>query len=240
MRGVALGLALSILAACQGPASSGTPGEGRHVFVIAALMAGHPEAELGAEQVEAASRGHFANMKRLSEQGRLLLAGPSGVAGGDFRGLFVLDTASLEEAREWVASDPAVAAGLLQPELTTFSTSTDLSRVPALVEAARVERLAADPEHPSDGFEGRTYVLATTNRGTEAGRLLGSMAREGRVLFRGDLGPPAPEGTALFVLDLDSLEAAERRLEEAGAWRGLGADWALDLWWATEELVGLP
>jgi uncharacterized protein YciI len=239
MRALVIILAASLLGACRSSTPDTTAAEERHVFVIAALMAGHPQPSPSAEDIEAASNGHFDNMKRLSQAGHLLLAGPSGSAESEFRGLFLFDTASVDEARDLMASDPAVAAGLLSPELTTLSTSTDLRRLPALVAAARAERMAVNPEDPAEGFEGRPYVLATTNRGAEVERALERMIRAGRVIFHGELGPPAAPGTSLFVLDVESLAGAERELTEAGAWRGLGAAWALDLWWASEAVTRL-
>jgi uncharacterized protein YciI len=242
MRAVALAVTVLLASACRSsaPAAAPAPAAERHVFVIAALMAGHPQPAPSAADVEAATSGHFANMKRLSEAGQLLLAGPSGSAESEFRGIFLFDTASVERARELTASDPAVVAGLLRPELTTLSTVTDLRALPELVAVARAERVAADPADPAEGFVGRPYVLATTNRGAEVERVLRRMILGGRVLFHGELGPPAAPGTALFVLDVETLAGAERELTEAGAWRGLGAEWALDLWWASEAVARLP
>ena len=54
--------------------------------------------------------GHMANMQRLHKEGKLILAGPV-AEGGDTRGIFLLNTGSLDEAREWCAGDPAVKAG---------------------------------------------------------------------------------------------------------------------------------
>lgn len=59
--------------------------------------------------------GHMANMGRLHQEGKLILAGPF-KGSGDLEGLFLLDTGSVEEARAWCASDPAIAAGALRVE----------------------------------------------------------------------------------------------------------------------------
>ena len=60
--------------------------------------------------------GHLANIQRLAEEGKLLLAGPF-TDGGELRGLFVFQVASLEEAKALCDTDPAVKAGRLRVEL---------------------------------------------------------------------------------------------------------------------------
>ena len=69
----------------------------------------------------AAREAHLARLEALVAEGRLLIAGPHpaidaenpGPAG--FSGsLVVVDFPSLEEAREWAAADPYVAAGVYE------------------------------------------------------------------------------------------------------------------------------
>lgn len=57
-------------------------------------------------------RGHFANMERLHGEGILKAAGPFGKNDLTWRGLFILDCASKEEAEAHVKTDPSVAAGV--------------------------------------------------------------------------------------------------------------------------------
>jgi uncharacterized protein YciI len=60
--------------------------------------------------------GHMANIQRLAQEGKLLLAGPF-TDDGDLRGMFVFQVASLEEAKALCDTDPAVKAGRLRVEL---------------------------------------------------------------------------------------------------------------------------
>jgi hypothetical protein len=50
----------------------------------------------------------------LSDEGKILKAGPfEAYSGRNVRSMFILKTDSLERARPWVATDPAVKAGQL-------------------------------------------------------------------------------------------------------------------------------
>ena len=57
-------------------------------------------------------KGHMANIQRLAEMKKLVVAGPFGDE-GQLRGIFVFRVGSLEEARALASSDPAVQAGRL-------------------------------------------------------------------------------------------------------------------------------
>lgn len=61
--------------------------------------------------------GHMANINRLASEGKLLAAGPFDGGGG----LFILNTTSLEEARSWINTDPAVQANRWNIELLPYS-----------------------------------------------------------------------------------------------------------------------
>lgn len=61
---------------------------------------------------EALQKAHLANINRLAETKKLVVAGPFG-DNGTLRGIFVFKVASLEEAKELAATDPSVQAGRL-------------------------------------------------------------------------------------------------------------------------------
>ena len=57
-------------------------------------------------------QGHMANINRLYYDGILKVAGPFGKNDLTWRGLFIFDCKTREEAEKIAMSDPAVAAGL--------------------------------------------------------------------------------------------------------------------------------
>jgi len=56
--------------------------------------------------------GHFSNMERLYNDGLLKAAGPFGKNDFTWRGLFIMDCGTREEAESYVKTDPTVAAGV--------------------------------------------------------------------------------------------------------------------------------
>ncbi len=83
-------------------------------YVVGFLFRGPWPTEKGA--ADALQRAHLANNARLHKEGKLILAGPF-LDNTDLRGIFVFDTDSVDSAREWCDSDPAVKAGSLRVEL---------------------------------------------------------------------------------------------------------------------------
>ena len=61
-------------------------------------------------------KGHMANIQRLAEMKKLVVAGPFG-DDGRLRGIFVFRVNSLDEARALTLTDPAVQSGRLALEL---------------------------------------------------------------------------------------------------------------------------
>lgn len=112
--------------------SVGADERGMRNYVLVILKTGPTRVPSGPERDEM-FRGHFANMKRLAEAGKLVLAGPlDGVDG--WRGLYVFATADLEEAKRLVETDPVVVRGEMVPELHTYYGTAALMLVRDLAE----------------------------------------------------------------------------------------------------------
>lgn len=60
--------------------------------------------------------GHMANIKRLAAKGKILVAGPFG-DDGNWRGIFIFDTDTQEEAEQLLDTDPMIKAGRLGYEI---------------------------------------------------------------------------------------------------------------------------
>jgi len=72
-------------------------------------------------------RGHLKNIRRLVDDNKMVIAGPFGNNDKDFRGLFILNVATLKEAKELLATDPAINADYLKAEMYEWYGSAALS-----------------------------------------------------------------------------------------------------------------
>lgn len=138
-----LGLALAaLIAVAPGPGVAAEPPAAERLeaetpappmkmkrYFLALLHKGPTWAPGESPEVLALQEGHLANIRRLADAGQLVLAGPFEDA-GDLRGLFVLDAASLEEARALCDSDPAIAAGRLRAEILAWWAPEGVGVVP--------------------------------------------------------------------------------------------------------------
>ncbi|WP_298827287.1 YciI family protein [uncultured Piscinibacter sp.] len=100
---------------------------GMRGYVLVVLKTGPTRVAEGPERDEM-FRGHFANMKRLSEEGKLVLAGPFDGADG-WRGLFVFAVKDIEEAKQLAATDPVLVKGEMVAEYHKYYGSAALMLV---------------------------------------------------------------------------------------------------------------
>lgn len=99
---------------------------GMRPYVLAILKTGPMDAEItGKDERAALFAGHFSNMGRLADEGHLVLAGPLGGEEGR-RGLFILNTPDIDVARDWVATDPTIEAGIFTVEFSKYYGSAAL------------------------------------------------------------------------------------------------------------------
>lgn len=61
--------------------------------------------------------GHMQNIGRLAKEGKLIVAGPMQKNTADYLGIFILNVKTPDEAKLLLDTDPAVKAGLLDPEM---------------------------------------------------------------------------------------------------------------------------
>jgi uncharacterized protein YciI len=89
-------------------------------YVFGVLVRGSRWTKEQSEETKKIQEGHMANINRLAEMGKLVLAGPF-VEGGDRRGVFIFKVESLSEAQALTDTDPAVIAGRLKVVLHRWS-----------------------------------------------------------------------------------------------------------------------
>ncbi|MBW1654755.1 YciI family protein [Flavobacterium quisquiliarum] len=76
--------------------------------------------------------GHMANIGKLAKEGKLALAGPFMENDRNYRGIYIFNVETVEEAKKLVETDPAIKANLLEPELTPWYCSAALQEIPKM------------------------------------------------------------------------------------------------------------
>jgi len=99
---------------------------GMKMYVFVVLKSGNNKTT-DKDFINSCFAGHMQNIGRLVESKQLIVAGPFGKNDNDFRGLFILNVTSLEEAKALLETDPAIKADLLAPELYPWYGSAALS-----------------------------------------------------------------------------------------------------------------
>lgn len=98
----------------------GADERGMKQYVFCILKTGPKDAEFKGEERQKIFAGHFANIGRLADENKLAVAGPFGKNDRSYRGLYIFNVATVEEAESLVVLDPAVAAGVFVYELTPW------------------------------------------------------------------------------------------------------------------------
>lgn len=107
--------------------SVGADEHGMRHYVLVILKTGPKTMPKGPER-DAMFKGHFANMNRLSAEGKLALAGPFDGTDG-WRGLFIMAVTDIEEAKTLVATDPVISNGEMIAEYHKYYGSAALMLV---------------------------------------------------------------------------------------------------------------
>lgn len=226
MRKKGLLLALLIAAAAVLPLAAEPK-----TYTLVYLKTGPKSGQLPEAESRTAFEGHFANMNRLAEERKLMVAGPFGDQHHDvdLRGLFVLDTARREEAQAWAGTDPTTQAGVFVLDYHRLTTEAGL--------AAALERHFAREAKAKQ--EGRQLELHETMRGyvwlvaqdrEKARRELAPLVADKKVFLLGDL-----DDSQLLAL-LDAEKAADAKERFGAVLDRLGA-YQLDEWYGTNELA---
>ncbi len=105
----------------------GADERGMKQYVMCFLKTGPLKVDDKAKQQDL-MKGHFGMINRLAEAGKLTLAGPF-IEGGEYRGIYVFDVRTIEEAKELTATDPSIKEGYFKVEFIKWYASAALMEV---------------------------------------------------------------------------------------------------------------
>tara|TARA_R110000737_G_scaffold2923_13_gene9520 strand:+ start:5247 stop:5951 length:705 start_codon:yes stop_codon:yes gene_type:complete len=195
-----------------------------------------PATDIEQSEQQTAFAGHFSNMKRMAEEGDLLIAGPFGKSESfdDLRGLWVFNTDSTAKALELAATDPPGKLGIFVFEAVQLITDDALLELPRLEREDEARRLA-DPD-VLDAWSGRGYFIATapvskTDEPTRTSSvfMLATLTADPDTRVTND--------QRMLILDATTEDEAHHALKDSGC---NPDDWKLDVWYASSMIAKLP
>jgi uncharacterized protein YciI len=98
---------------------------GMKMYVLAILKTG-PANITDTARTNKLFEGHMANIGRLAKEGKLIVAGPMRKNDKNYRGIFILNVKTIEEAKKLTETDPAIAAGIFEVEFYNWYGSAAL------------------------------------------------------------------------------------------------------------------
>jgi uncharacterized protein YciI len=98
---------------------------GMKKYIFAFLLRGDRVNEYTPEQRQEIQGGHMANIGKMAEMGKLVVAGPF-FGNEDLRGIYIFDVQTIEEAKALTETDPAIKAGVLKMDLKEWYGSAAL------------------------------------------------------------------------------------------------------------------
>jgi uncharacterized protein YciI len=135
---------------------------------------------ISSQRAEELQAGHMANITRLANEGHLIAAGPF-VGGG---GMFVFNTASISQAEQWLATDPAVAAQRYRIENMPFTvTYGGICKSPEPYEMVTYSFIRFHPEY------NKFNVRIAEEHWRKHLEFIAQLERTGNVLLAGTFGP---------------------------------------------------
>ena len=213
------------LAACA------TRGHADARFVFVYLKTGPSSAANTPAQKQEIFKGHMANMKRLADERTLIIAGPyAKPADPTWRGLFIFDTPSVDEARTFVATDPGVVAGEFVAECIPLRATSRLREFSDIFRAEDTKRSAA-PRDPTQPPPVRAYVIVTAKDAGNAEAALKSHQLDAAVIWWGRFGGSASPG-GVYVIDAKEPGDVRAKLGDG--------PWVVDGWWSDILVEKVP
>ena len=106
---------------------------GMKIYVLAILKTGETKID-DKEKVNELFKGHKDNINKLVEENKLIVAGPMVENEKNYRGIFILDVKTIDEAKELVKTDPAISSGILAVDFYNWYGSAAL---PVYLETAK-------------------------------------------------------------------------------------------------------
>lgn len=107
--------------------SLGADEYGMKMYVLVILKTGTNTID-NKKFIDSVFQGHMTNIGRLAKEGKLIVAGPIKKNDKSYRGIFILNVKSKDEAKLLLETDPAVHSQVLDAELYEWYGSAALAK----------------------------------------------------------------------------------------------------------------
>ncbi len=104
----------------------GADERGMKSYILAILKTGSYKLAAGEER-DNLFKGHFANINAMAESGKLVIAGPIEENERTYRGIFILNVKTVNEARELLKADPTISQKIFDVEYYEWYGSAAIS-----------------------------------------------------------------------------------------------------------------
>jgi uncharacterized protein YciI len=101
-----------------------------YIFVM--LRTGPKDGDFKGKDREDLFAGHMANIGRMADMGKLIVAGPFDKNDRGYRGVFIFNVATVEEAQKLVETDPTIKAGILVADIVPWWATAALMAIPEI------------------------------------------------------------------------------------------------------------
>lgn len=97
-------------------------------YILVVLRTGPKDSVITNKETRAdLFKGHMANIGRLAKEGKLVMAGPFGQNDKTYRGLFILNVKTKEEALSLLETDPTIREKIFEVDLFPWYGSAAIS-----------------------------------------------------------------------------------------------------------------
>jgi uncharacterized protein YciI len=108
--------------------SLGADQHGMKNYILVILKTGDKEITDSKERNEIFA-GHMKNIQKMADEGKLVVAGPFEANTNNYRGLYIFNVATVEDAKALTESDPAVKSGLMKADFYPWYGSAAMMEV---------------------------------------------------------------------------------------------------------------
>jgi uncharacterized protein len=110
---------------------TGADERGMKRYVLVILKTGPNKMEKG-PALDSMFAGHMRSIGRLADSGKLAVAGPLVKNDDAYRGIFVMNASTIEEAKKLCAEDPTIKAGIFDASYYEWYSTAAMMEIPAL------------------------------------------------------------------------------------------------------------